>query len=79
MAREYKIEKEMRRQKIISKLNSNTKNFTPLSQRNENEEVSLRDNKSTKISMEMKAKCKEDRHWKAVKCKTIIRRTLKMK
>ena len=40
--------KKIRRQKIISKLNSNIKDFILLFQRNEKEEVPLKDNKGIK-------------------------------
>ena len=77
LVREYKIEKEMCRQKIISKLNSNTKDFMPVSQQIENEEVSLKDNKDIKTSMETKMKHKKERNWKEVKYKTIMKTNLK--
>ena len=69
----------MRRQKIISKLNSNAKNFVSVSQRNENKELSLRDNKSMRISAETKAKGNKDRNWKEVQCKTPTRENFRDK
>ena len=67
----------MHRQKIISKLNSNAKDFTPSSQRNKKKEVSLKDNKGIKTSMEMKAKRNKERNQKEVKCKATMKTNLK--
>ena len=67
----------MLRQKIISKLNSNAKDFTPLFQRNKKKEVPLKDNKGIKTSTEMKVKRKEERNWKELKCKTIMKTNFK--
>ena len=49
LAWEYKMEKEMRRQKIISKLNSNAKEYTLLYKRNKNKEEWI-ERKSKRIS-----------------------------
>ena len=49
----------------------------PLSQRNENEEVLLKDNKSIRISIEMTTKCNRDRNQKEVQRKTPIRANFK--